>query len=68
MSGSASSRLRMQLNRENRLSELDKVVTKYGFVNGKPYSFKDHEFQIEIIKDTAPVSTCASAPRLVCRS
>lgn len=52
MSGSASSRLRMQLNRESGLSELDKVVTKYGFVNGKPYSFKDHEFQIEIIKDT----------------
>jgi len=42
----------MQLNREEGLRELDKVVLKYGRVNGKPYSFKDHEFQQEIIKDT----------------
>lgn len=52
MSASASSRLRMQLNREEGLRELDKVVLKYGRVNGKPYSFKDHEFQQEIIRDT----------------
>lgn len=50
--GSTASRLRMQLNRDEGLRELDKVVLKYGRVNGKPYSFKDHEFQIEIIRDT----------------
>lgn len=49
---SASSRLRMQLNRESGLRELDKIVEKYGVVNGRPFSFKDHEFQIEIIRDT----------------
>ena len=52
MSASASSRLRMQLNREEGLRELDKTVTKYGFVSGHPYSFKDHEYQIDIIRDT----------------
>ncbi|MBU0860272.1 MAG: phage terminase large subunit family protein [Alphaproteobacteria bacterium] len=35
------------------MRELDKVVLKYGRVNGKPYSFKDHEFQQEIIRDTS---------------
>lgn len=50
--GSAAARLRMQLNRESGMRELDKVVEKYGFVGGKRFSFKDHEFQIEIIKDT----------------
>lgn len=52
MAGSVASRLRMQLNREAGLSELDKIVTKYGVVNGRPFTFKDHEFQIEIIRDT----------------
>lgn len=52
MSASASSRLRMQLNREEGLRELDKTVVKYGFVSGHPYSFTDHEYQIEIIRDT----------------
>jgi hypothetical protein len=42
----------MQLNREEGLKELDQVVLKYGKVNGRPWSFKDHEFQIEIIRDT----------------
>lgn len=42
----------MQLNREDGLKELDKTVTKYGFVSGRPYSFKDHEYQIDIIRDT----------------
>lgn len=53
MTASAASRLRMQLNREEGMRELDKVVLKYGRVNGKPYSFKDHEFQQEIIRDTS---------------
>lgn len=51
-SGSASTRLRMQLNRDAGLKELDKVVMKYGVVNGRPFTFKDHEFQQEIIRDT----------------
>jgi hypothetical protein len=51
MSG-MSSRLRTRLSREDGLRELDKVVQRYGVVNGKPFSFKDHEFQIEIIRDT----------------
>ena len=51
MSG-MSSRLRTRLSREDGLRELDKVVQKYGVVNGKPFTFKDHEFQIEIIRDT----------------
>lgn len=49
---SASERLRMSLNREEGLGKLDEIVLKYGYVEGKPYSFKDHEYQIEIIKDT----------------
>lgn len=48
----ASERLRMSLNREEGLAELDQIVLKYGMVEGKPYSFKDHEYQQEIIKDT----------------
>lgn len=51
-SGSVANRLRMQLNREEGLRELDKVVLKYGYANGRKWSFKDHEFQIEIIRDT----------------
>lgn len=50
--GSLANRLRMQLNREEGLRELDQVVLKYGVANGKKWSFKDHEFQIEIIRDT----------------
>lgn len=42
----------MQLNREAGLKELDKIVMKYGVVNGRPFTFDDHEFQIEIIRDT----------------
>lgn len=45
-------RIRMQLSREDGLKELDKVVLKNGYVGGNPYSFKDHEYQIEILKDT----------------
>lgn len=52
MAASASSRLRMQLNREDGLKALDQVVMKYGVVNGRKFSFKDHEFQIDIIRDT----------------
>lgn len=52
VAGSTSDRLRMALNREEGLKELDQVVLKYSRVEGKPWSFKDHEYQIEIIKDT----------------
>ena len=51
--GSASyDRLRMRLNRDEGMSSLDQVVLDYGFVEGQPFTFKDHEYQVEIIKDT----------------
>jgi len=43
----------MQLSRESGLKQLDETVLKFGYVSGTPYSFKDHEYQIEIIKDTS---------------
>lgn len=46
-------RLRMRLDREAGMQKLDETVEKYGFANGSPWSFKDHEFQREIIKDTS---------------
>lgn len=49
---SAASRLRMHLNRDEGLRELDKVVIRYGRVGGKPWSWKHHEYQMEIIRDT----------------
>lgn len=51
--GSASQRFRMALNREEGMKSLDKVVEQYGFVDGEPFSFKDHEFQIELVRDTS---------------
>lgn len=45
-------RLRMRLNRDEGMAALDQVVLDYGFVEGQPFTFKDHEYQIEIIKDT----------------
>lgn len=51
--GSAATRLRMRLNREEGLKALDKAVLDYGFVEGEPFSFEHHEYQIEIIKDTS---------------
>lgn len=45
-------KLRMRLNRDEGMASLDQLVLDYGFVEGKPFSFKDHEYQIEIIKDT----------------
>lgn len=47
-----TNRLRMQLSKEEGLKELDKVVLNNGYVSGHPYSFKDHEYQIEILRDT----------------
>lgn len=51
--GSAADRLRMRLNREEGLKALDKVVLDYGYVEGEPYSFDDHEYQIGLLRDTA---------------
>lgn len=45
-------RLRAQLGTGEGLKELDKVVEKYGRVEGEPFSFDGHEFQREIIRDT----------------
>ena len=47
------SRLRMRLDRTSGMSNLDEVVLKYGHANGKRWSFDEHEFQTEIIKDTS---------------
>lgn len=46
-------RLRMRLDRESGMSNLDQVVTKYGVVEGNAFTFQDHEFQREIIRDTS---------------
>ncbi len=50
---SAADRLRMRLNREEGLKALDKVVLDHGYVEGEPYSFDDHEYQRELLRDTA---------------
>ena len=47
-----TNRLRMQLSTEKGLKELDKIVLQNGYVSGHPYSFKDHEYQVEILKDS----------------
>ena len=53
MSGtSISKRFRMALNRDEGMKQLDKVVEDYGFVKGQPFTFEDHEYQIEIMRDT----------------
>lgn len=46
-------RLRMRLDREAGMSSLDEVVLKYGVVEGNPFTFDDHEFQKQIIRDTS---------------
>jgi hypothetical protein len=46
-------RLQMRLNRSKGLAQLDEVVLKHGYVGGVPFTFQDHEFQREIIKDTS---------------
>ena len=45
-------RLRMRLNREEGLKNLSQVVLDHAYVEGKKFSFKDHEYQIEIMNDT----------------
>lgn len=51
--GSVSSRFRMQLNREEGMKSLSKIILQHGYVEGEPFSFDDHEFQIGIVDDTA---------------
>lgn len=46
-------RMRMRLDRQSGLSNLDQTVLKYGYVEGERFSFEDHEFQQQIIKDTS---------------
>lgn len=50
--GSVSKRFRMALNRDEGMQQLDRIVLDYGYVDGEPFSFKDHEYQIEIMRDT----------------
>jgi hypothetical protein len=51
--GSVSARFRMQLNREEGMKSLSKIILQHGFVEGEPFSFDDHEFQIDIVDDIA---------------
>lgn len=46
-------RLRMRLDREAGMTALDETVEKYGYIQGKRFSFDGHEFQREIIRDTS---------------
>lgn len=50
--GSTYNKLRMRLNREEGLKNLSQVVLDHAYVEGEKFSFKDHEYQIEIINDT----------------
>lgn len=36
------------------LGNLDRYIEKKTFLNGKPYSFLDHEFQLEVLRSQAP--------------
>lgn len=53
MGGSSAARLRMRLNREEGLKALDKVVLDNAYVEGNKFTFEDHEYQVEIIRDTS---------------
>lgn len=46
-------RLRARSDTKTSIETLDKVVEKYGMVEGEQFSFDGHEFQREIIRDTA---------------
>lgn len=48
-----TSRLRAQLDQDDGMKDLDKVVERHGRVEGEPFSFDGHEFQREIIRDTS---------------
>ena len=47
-----TSRLRARLDKEEGLRNLDQIVEKNSYVDGEPFSFKGHEFQRQIIRDT----------------
>lgn len=51
--GSTAERFRMALSREEGMKELDQTILKYGYVEGEKFSFDDHEFQIDIVRDTS---------------
>jgi hypothetical protein len=38
------------------LANIDEWITKHTYLNGKPYSFLDHEFQQEILRDDSQTS------------
>lgn len=52
MCSAIADRIRVSLNQEEGMQNLDKVVLDNARVGGKKFSFQDHEYQIEIIKDT----------------
>lgn len=49
-------RLEAGLFEKYTLSNLDDWITRFTFLDGKPYSFLNHEFQQEILKDTSKTS------------
>lgn len=51
--GSVAQRFRMALNREEGMKSLDQVVLDYGHVEGERFTFTDHEYQIEIMRDVS---------------
>lgn len=50
--GMMPSRLRARLDQGEGLKGLDEVVEKHSKIDGEPFTFGNHEFQREIIRDT----------------
>ena len=46
-------RLRMRLDHATAIQRLDELVLKNSMLGGEPYSFKDHEWQREFIRDAS---------------
>ena len=46
-------RLRMRLDRESGMGDLSSIVERYSYIEGKPFSFHNHEYQREIVNDTS---------------
>ncbi len=49
-------RLRTKLLDVYSLATLDQWIAKHTYLDGKPYSYKDHEYQIPILRDEAKTS------------
>ena len=51
-------RIRTAVRSTYGLTNLDEWICKNTYLDGKPYSFNNYEFQIPIIKDTSKTSIC----------